>query len=192
VRRTIGVEPRVSDISLGPGIGVVLGALATLAAGAVLLVIGLVVGAVTRLQPGERRSARVLRCCAGALVCFVVGGMFFFFGGALGREALRRLDEWVLDIPVIGVALGLTTGIAIATARRAAAPTGAPATVERGAAVAVAASIAIKLAVYVLAGDANRMGPGLLVMCVGLAVGSAFIVVVAGSQALARNRRGGA
>jgi hypothetical protein len=174
--------------------GVFLGALLTLAAGAVLLVIGLVVGIVTRLQPGERRSARVLRCCAGPLACLAVGAMFFYLAGACGPEALRRLDDWTFDIPVIGVALGLTTAIAIATARRAMLSTGAPATVGRGAAVAVAASIAIKLAAYLLvthalAGDGNRLGPGLPLMCVGLAVGSTFVVVVAGSQALARNRR---
>jgi hypothetical protein len=177
----------VSDISLGPGIGVFVGLLLTLAAGAAWLVIGLVVGAVTRLQPGERRSARLLRCCAGALVCFAVGGVFFCLCAIGGTEALRRLDEWMLDIPVIGIALGLTAAIAIATARRAV----SPATVERGAAVAVTASIALELAVHALSGGADGFGPGPLRICLGLGIGSAFVVVVAGSQALARNRRAG-
>jgi hypothetical protein len=178
----------VSDISLGPGLGVFIGALLTLAAGAVLLMIGLVVGIVTRVQPGEWRSARILRCCAGALVCLAVGALFFLLGGACGPDALRCLDDWTLDIPIIGVALGLTTVIAQMTARRAVSSGGAPATVARGAAVAVAVSIAIELAVYVVAGDANRMGPGLLPMCAGLAVGSVLVVVVAGSKSLRKNR----
>ena len=181
----------MSDISLGPGIGVVVGLMLTLAAGAAWLVIGLVVGAVTRLPPGDRRAPRVLRCCAGALVCLAVGGVFLCLCAAGGTEALRRFDEWMLDIPVIGVALGLTTAIAIATARRAVSATGGPATVERGAAVAVTASVALELVVHALGGGVDGEGPGLLPICLGLAVGSAFVVVVTGSQALARNRRAG-
>jgi hypothetical protein len=179
----------VSDISLGPGLGVFFGALLTLAAGAVLLAIGLIVGITTRLPPGLGRAVRILRCCAGAVVCLAVGGLFFLLGGACSREALGRLDDWVLDIPIIGVALGLTTVIALVTARRAAASGRAPATVARGAALAVAVSIALKLAVYIVAGGDNRIGPGLLRMCLGLAIGSAFIVILAGSLALARHRR---
>ena len=178
----------MSDISLGPGLGVFVGGLLTLAAGAVLLMIGLVVGIVTRLQPGERRSVRILHRCAGALVCLAVGALFLGLASTCGPEALRRLDDWTLDIPVIGVALGLTTIIALATARRAVSSARAPATIARGAAVAVAVSIAIELTVYAVAGDADRMGPGPLPICVGLAVGSTFIVVVAGSRALRKNR----
>jgi hypothetical protein len=89
-----------------------------LAAGAVLLVIGLVVGVVTPLQPGQRRSTRVLRCCAAAFVCLAVGAFFFFLASTCGAETLGRLDDWTLYIPGIGVALGLTTAIVLASAGR--------------------------------------------------------------------------
>jgi hypothetical protein len=109
----------VSDISLGPGIGVFAGALLTLAVGAVFLVTGVVVGFATRLQSGERRSARILRCCAAAFVCLAVGALFFGLASICGPQALRRLDDWTLEIPVMGLGLGLTTVVALAIARRA-------------------------------------------------------------------------
>jgi hypothetical protein len=179
----------VSDISLGPGLGGFVGGLLTLAAGAVLLMIGLVVGIVTRLQPGERRSIRILRRCAGALVCLAVGALFLGLAPTCGSEALRRLDDWTLDIPIIGVSLGLATIIALATARRAVSSSVAPTTVARGAAAAAAVSIAIELAVYAMEGVADRTGPGPLLMSLGLAVGSAVVVIGAASLSLSRSRR---
>jgi hypothetical protein len=108
----------VSDISLGPGIGVALGAFLTLAAGGVLLLVAILVGLLS--PPGsERRATRALRFSAGPLACLVVAAVFLGLASLCEKPGLERLDAWSLTVPVLGIAAAATTTIALATARRA-------------------------------------------------------------------------
>jgi hypothetical protein len=130
----------VSDISLGPGIGVALGAFLTLAAGGVLLVVAILAGLLS--PPGsERRAARALRFSAGPLACLAVAALFLGLASLCDRPGLERLDAWSLTVPVLGIAAAATTTIALSTARRARRAQATGKIALRGAGLAAAVSL---------------------------------------------------
>jgi hypothetical protein len=108
----------VSDISLGPGLGVAVGFLLTAFAAGALIIVGLLVATATSLAPGERRWQRIVRCCIPALVCFGVGLAYLVMGGLVETATEARMDDWAFGVPVAAVTLGVGVGVVLARRRR--------------------------------------------------------------------------
>jgi hypothetical protein len=175
----------VSDISLGPGIGVALGAFLTLAAGGILLVIALLAGLLS--PPGsERRAARALRFSAGPLACLAAGALFLGLASLCDNPGLERLDAWSLTVPVVGIAAAATTAIALSTARRARRAPAAEKVVVRGAALAGVVSLLLAALGDLILPDWTETRHKLLV-AIGLPLLAALTAGLAG--ALARRQR---
>ena len=118
-------RPAVSDISLGPGIGVAVGFLLTLLAAGALVIGGIVVATATPLAPGERRWQRILRCCTASLVCLGIGFAYLGLGAVVDNPTEARLDDWAFGVPIADVTLGVAASVALSVRRRrrAASPT---------------------------------------------------------------------
>ena|ERR1700722_20249561 len=100
-----------------PGLAAFLAIYATLALGALGVLLAGVAGLVSTLPPWDRREARVARFVAGPLACIGVGVAAYGLGWA--GVSFDRLDPWALLLPVIGVAVGVGAALlARRTARR--------------------------------------------------------------------------
>jgi hypothetical protein len=108
----------VSDISLGPGLGVAVGFILTVFASGALLIVGILVATATHLAPGEQRWRRILRCCTPAFTCFGVGLAYLALGALVDSATEARVDNWAFGVPFAGVALGVAVGFALARRRR--------------------------------------------------------------------------
>jgi hypothetical protein len=112
------------DVGLESGIGVFFGAVLTACIGGVAALIALLAALTLRLQPGDRRSLRVLRFVAGPLACVLVGGLSYMTlisgnPSLGGQHALDVLDGYWFLYPILGVAVGAALSLAIALKRRA-------------------------------------------------------------------------
>jgi hypothetical protein len=175
----------VSDISLGPGIGVALGLYATIAAAIVMLAVAVIA---PMFGPREGRLGRGLRYAAGSVACFAVGVLYLAVASSRGDASLKYFDEWCADVPSIGVALGSTTIIALETARRVrygARP--ARALVVKGAVSGALVSVPLawcgRVLAMILFGPDTPFTPSIFLIMLALAGCAGLLVGIAGTAA---------
>jgi hypothetical protein len=177
----------VSDISLGPGIGVVVFSILTFLIGLALLLFTALAALLTAAR-GERRLPRVARFSVGPLTCLVLGVAFFLLQAA-DRDELARLDDWSFAFPIIGVAAAASAAVALATARRVRRSTRERVVAVKGAAAGGLASLAAALLGYaIFADDALVLRRSHL--CLWLPLISAMAIFLVGAVAAVRRPDG--
>ncbi len=100
----------MSDISLGPGFGVVVGGVFALAVGLGLLVLAMLTGVIF-VRQGSWRT-RVFRFVVGPLVCLGVTVAYLVVAEFMGKPAISWLGEQYQTIPFVALGIAVVTTLA--------------------------------------------------------------------------------
>ena len=106
----------MSDISMGPWLGVLMGGVFTLILGGVLFILAAIAGLL--FVRGASLRSRVLRFTAGPLACLGCTAAFLLIAGLLERPTLFRLGEWYRAMPVVGLGIAVVTTVTSELTRR--------------------------------------------------------------------------
>lgn len=106
----------MSDVALGPKLGVMLGGVLALALGVVLLLGAATIGAL--LVKNSSWPARLFRYSAGPLACIGSAVAFLIIVQFLSTPMLWWLDARFKALPLVGLAVGLGTTLATELRRR--------------------------------------------------------------------------